>query len=201
MRQFITYSFILGGAVLGYFAFKDSITFAPNIGTLQATAKPVTPSQTTQKVAQNLVTPKVRKDRKHESKHHLANPVAQRPRAGEDEGSSISADEIESISSIYQNQEGQRDSQPGSSLNSPVAELPKARPISPIPGVKVAAWVRSRQDHLNTEVPDPKIGSGMRVFLNCVELKKKGASPLEERECDKVLARKDSVEKPSLHFE
>lgn len=209
MRQYFTYAIIFGGALLGYLSLKDKITFAPNIGTAEdfAKQKQLQNQQLAQNAAkaptQNFVHTKnlSRKETRHESKRHFANPNAQRTRHREDEGSSISADEIESIASIYQDQEGQREQQPESAVSATNNELPKSRPISPIPGVKVAAWVRSNSNHLKTDVPDPRIGAGMRVFVNCVELKKKGASPLEQRECDRVLAKKDTVEKTSNHFE
>lgn len=194
MRQFVTYSVMLIGVTLGYFAIKDSnVTFAPNVGTPETL--PTKARAHSPKNSQNLTTAKYgkRKASKHESKRHFPTPDAQRPRSGEDEGTSISTDEIESLASIYQNQEG-RKSYESESVGSP-EELHESQSRSPIPGVKIAAWVRSNQNRIHTEIPDPKVGSGMRVFLNCVELKKKGMSPVDRQDCAQVLAHKESVSK------
>ena len=62
-------------------------------------------------------------------------------------------------------------------------------------GVPVQAWAQSKQNHLNTEVPDPNAGSGMRFFVGCLEMKKKGAR-FEQKDCQAMIAQStDTISK------
>lgn len=197
MRPLITGFIVLGVAFLGYRALKNSDRFAPNVVAPIPATQPLQSSEKfPTKPTSQLVSKSIRKEKKHESKRLIADPDAQRPRSGKNEGTSISTDEIESLTSIYQSEE-RRIEQPEFAAISEF-ESPKPQSRSPIPGVKIAAWVRSNQDRLPKEVPDPKVGSSLRVFVNCVELRKKGASPLEKGECEKIVASKETVEKVSF---
>jgi len=69
------------------------------------------------------------------------------------------------------------------------SEQPAASPV--IAGVPVAAWVRSHKNEIkNFEVSGPA-PSGIRLFLGCMELKKKASQTVEKENCEKLLA-KDS---------
>lgn len=69
------------------------------------------------------------------------------------------------------------------------SEQSTASPV--IAGVPVAAWVQTQKNKLkDAEVSGPA-PSGLRLFLGCMELRKKASHTVEKENCEKLLA-KDS---------
>lgn len=169
MRRTLVTVSIFGAFLASVYWLKDRVHFAPNIGT------PPLPVQ------KNFTTKGAKHDETRNQRSRSAK--VQRPRTRQDEGASIELDEIESIASIYQDQEvvEQRASVTEEELNS------QAENHTPIPGVKVSAWVSSQKHAVPKDVPDPNVGTGMRYFLNCMEVKKKKLSPLEAKDCDALI--------------
>ena len=188
MRRILATLGILGTFTAGVYWLKDRVSFAPKIGTPVEMHQEVATAPNTQKKFTTTT-----KGEKHEnSAKRSRSTKVQGPRSGENERASDELDEIESLASIYQDQEAQPAQSKRSSVTEPEEVLKdsnsQAASRSPIPGVKVAAWVSSQKNVVPHEVPDPGTGTGMRYFLNCMELKKKGLSPLNAKDCDALIA-------------
>jgi hypothetical protein len=104
---------------------------------------------------------------------------------GQDEGASDDASEIESIASIYQDKGATGRSR---RVKSPILSEEREPKPAVIHGVPIAAWVRSRQDALPEATVPSDSGDGIRVFLQCMELKKEGPEALKERDCERLAA-------------
>lgn len=189
MRRTLASLGIFGIFTAGFITFKDKISFVPNIGKPSDAEAVVTPEPPTlsTKPSNQLVTKGVQ----HENSHRRSRSrKVQRPGARASERASDESDEIESLASIYQDQEAgsEGSSVTAESVPSPdVAERSSQQPSSRIAGVKVAAWLHSKKNAIPTEVPDPSIGTGMRYFLNCMELKKQHLTPLDAKDCDALI--------------
>ncbi len=83
--------------------------------------------------------------------------------------------ESQSLPSIYSSQEAESVGfEPESESVRGNEKVAKSAPKT-LHGVPVRDWILSRRNSLASEPADPRAAEGMRVFLQCVEVKKKGA--------------------------
>jgi hypothetical protein len=117
---------------------------------------------------------------------------------GEDEGAAVDAAEIESLTSIYQGPRrkpsrpaGVKAVQENSKFRSPDKPAKKV-----LYGVPVEDFVLARQDNLPAPVAADTGEASVRVFVQCMELKKDGPEGLAERECARLA--KSHTASPAL---
>jgi hypothetical protein len=124
---------------------------------------------------------------KNESNRHGKTRKAQAHRAFE--GVGRSDDEDQKLPSIYSSQEtGQPESTVDTASNDLTEPAAGSSQVSSW-GVPVRAWIKSRRNQILAQVPNAEDGSGLRLFVGCVELSKKDGSKFNEKECSEMLAR------------
>jgi len=111
---------------------------------------------------------------------------------GQDEGTADYVAEAQELPSIYQEQSPKpvvaasdsgvaaSDAQKNSHRRSPRRKV--------VHGVPVDLWILSKQNSLNVPNEEAPSELGMRVFVQCMELKKKGAEYVGKAECQSLLA-------------
>ncbi len=108
----------------------------------------------------------------------------------QDAGASVDLAEAESLPTIYKEQ----DTKPAApAVKKFATEVPERRPPRKskfLHGVPVEAWILSKQNAVSMPTEEGPSEIGMRVFVQCLELKKKGSQYVGEEECRQLLARR-----------
>ena len=154
----------------------------------------------------------------HEGQSHAKNPES--PHSGEGEGAAVDVTETAQLHSIYEKREA-RQRRTAPAVSAPIVEAadavepfaPLAEPQAPLTaeveenrreeapkvvhGVPVAAWTLSRRDSLPMGPTSPAAPEGVRVFLQCMELKKGGPQSLAQSECQALAYRELKVRENS----
>lgn len=132
----------------------------------------------------------------HDANAHLE-PNIQSQSHGQDARASVDVAAAEELPSIYESQgtgpgvgTGSANAAPSQSVKQPVKAAAR-RKQKVIHGVPVDAWVLSRQNALAGPAAADTAG-GMRVFLQCMELKKKGPEYVGQNQCEELLAKRSS---------
>ena len=107
---------------------------------------------------------------------------------GQSKRSSEPSSEIEGLPSIYQDQEEQRYEPTVDSKNS---DSPKPE-FGAIKGVPIRAWVQNRTALPNAKFTAYPTDEKMRVFVQCMEVKKKGMESVSESDCNGLIAKKEA---------
>jgi hypothetical protein len=126
------------------------------------------------------------------------------PRSGE--GATVAAAEAAGVPSLYEEQTG-RSAEPaelisGSDTNTAAvssqtaATAPEKKKV--LYGVPVQAWLLSRRNALSVPAVGDRPPPGLRVFLQCWEMKKHGPKSLDERECGELAVKGPSADRGSI---
>jgi len=123
----------------------------------------------------------------------------QDPQSEQAQGSPIDAVETEGLPSIYEGT-GVAQARKSSKPN-PVAETSEPKEASragrpAIPGVPVEAFVQYRRKNFTLPEVVGQEPEGLRVFVQCLELKEKGPKYMGVRECEKMLANRPQPHVP-----
>ncbi len=120
---------------------------------------------------------------------------------GSEEGASSSFEQAQSLPSIYQDEEPENsgsavdlENDMSSEGNESAVDKPK-QPI--IYGIPVASWLKHQKNRLapRVELTHP---TGMRLFFNCMEIKKDGAQTLNQRDCKEVAVSREKSKGAAL---
>ena len=103
---------------------------------------------------------------------------------GQAEGASGDGPEAQDLTSIYHQK---RSARPRATVGSE-EKMGGGKTAKVIHGVPVQAWIASREDSLSLSAADAKDDGALRVYLQCLELKKKGPEYIGPKECDSLLA-------------
>jgi len=113
---------------------------------------------------------------------------------GSEEGASSSFEQAQSLPSIYQDEEPELS---GSAVNledeieSVSNENTVKKPKQPVVyGVPVASWLKHNKNRLASKTELQK-STGVRLFFNCLELKKEGTQPLNPKECKEIAVSRE----------
>jgi len=113
---------------------------------------------------------------------------------GSEEGSSSSFEQAESFPSIYQDEEPELSRSAVNleeEIESESNESAVVKPKQPVVyGVPVASWLKHQKNRLASKV-EAKNPTGMRLFFNCMELKKEGTEPLSQRDCKEIAVSRE----------
>lgn len=120
---------------------------------------------------------------------HDQNESQQSKNHGQVEGDAEHVAEAQSLPSIYQEQ-GSGQSAPKSAVKNKSVVSRRSPRKKFLHGVPVEAWVLSRQNTFSVPTEEGPSELGMRVFVQCMELKKKGAEYVGAQECQSLLARR-----------
>ena len=115
-----------------------------------------------------------------------------------EEGAGDAFEQAQSLPSIYQDEEAE---QPGYSvsseeeLESESDETKVSSQTSPaknpvVYGIPVASWLKQQKNRLasKVELSNP---TGMRVFFNCLEIKKQGTETLTQKQCKEIAVSRE----------
>jgi len=104
---------------------------------------------------------------------------------GKDEGSAVDVATSESVPSIYPQESS------GSAVEKAArdGESEAKTTVSHVGGVPVQGWLRSRRNSLPAGVLAPPPSSGLRVFVDCMEIKGIATQPLSQKECGALAIR------------
>lgn len=170
MRDTLITITLLGAVIGGYFYFTDG-RIAPNIGKPAAS----TPSQA-------FVWENQSNGGKNDRRHQKSGRGQGEADFQSGEIDSGDREEIQRITSIYPAQKRSRSAKLG---KSGTAGTRKQRKV--VHGVPLQAFAESQRDRIDFKsVPGPN-KEGLRVYLQCMELREKGTTPLQENECDRLL--------------
>ncbi len=185
MRDTLVAILVICGIVGGFYASRLTETAKPQEIVLEAKNLPSTGNDAiaVQKTSDQRV--EVRRGGKSQkgvrhgkrtNKKHYQQVKAQR----EDEGAANNVVTAESVPSIYSEEQ-----QPSGSaaLNSSNGGVSATTAPKVVHGVPVEGWVRSHRNSLSPATVTDETGEGMRLFVQCVEVKKRGTTPLSERQC------------------
>jgi hypothetical protein len=121
---------------------------------------------------------------------------------GSEEGDSSSFDQAENLPSIYQDEELESS---GFAVNLGEDEVksesnesssqPQKQPV--VYGVPVASWLKHSKNQLPAKVEITN-DTGMRLFINCMEIKKHGTSALTQRECKEIAVSREKSKGAAL---
>jgi hypothetical protein len=169
----------------GYFFLRKNDLLVSHVEVPQVTAQNSGSHKRSSRYASHGAKSKTSQGAKHGEKSNR-DDVEQAANQRQDEGSSDDVAEAEKLSSIYQGKQGD-----GSAVTADNGVAENREGIRPtvVHGVPVDAYVLSRKDAINTSGMPQDTPQGLRVFLQCMELKKEGASPLDEKNCHSLAFR------------
>lgn len=117
------------------------------------------------------------------------------------EGASSSFEQAQSLPSIYQDKELEPT---GSAVNlgeeistESDENLNEAQKQPVVYGVPVASWLKHAQNQLPHRI-DLKQPEGMRLFFNCMEIKKGGTQALSQKECKEIAVSREKSKGAAL---
>jgi hypothetical protein len=203
MRETIIFILIAGAALSGYLYFKKDTQLVQL--EVQSKNQHIARSDQPRRFSK-LKSARTKGDQHNERKSHRERVSAK----GKDEGAPGDYSTSKGIPSIYQEaapgyQLGQRQQQPVEQRPDAVSEevsqeLVQSQPAKTLHGVPVQAWLRSHQNSLPAGPnADPRLASGVRVFVGCVEVNNH-MTALEKKECEKVLAAKRARDDSQFRF-
>ena len=165
MRESLIAILVLLAVMGGYYHLKKlGLTFVPKLAPAEKSS-----------LAQPMSLTKGKKNDKA-STHEHARPHSNSRKS---QGSTNEADETENFPSLYSTSEESGERR---------VENKGKTERSIIKGVPVQGWIDSQRFSLSSLSEPAPSETGMRVFLQCIELKKKGAEYLKERDCQSLLA-------------
>ncbi len=180
MRETIPYIVLLGALTTGYVAIKNRNATTSTEAQQNVLATYPKPTSIIYKKTKPHY---VSKGVKHEGRSSITASNTQSTSSRKNEELADATTEIESLTSIYENHKGRHRESVKTKLDL------SAQPKSPIHGVKVAAWIASKENQVPTTIADPTLGDGLRVFFNCMELKKQGPKVLNDHDCEAIASR------------
>jgi hypothetical protein len=114
--------------------------------------------------------------------------AAQDRRENEDGAGNLA--EASHLPSIYQEQEPEPESDPAGRVNDPESSGKAGKKAAKVVhGVPVQAYVLAQKDKVSTGTVPAEAPSGIRVFLQCMELKNHGPESLDQRDCQHLAFR------------
>lgn len=188
MRDTFLGLLLLAGMVGAYAYFQKSDLGKPKLGSA--------PSARATHAANSKrgVNPQHGKGR-HEGTNPFESKRAETLQPGE--GDSVASTEAEGgLPSLYEDEErsGPAESSAAVTSGEPVRRPRRATKV--VHGVPVDTMARARRDKLPLPAVTADSGSGLRVFFQCLELKRQGTEALTERECSRLVARQPIVADP-----
>jgi len=186
MRDTFIGVLFLVGMICGYLYLRDTASLVPSGMSMPlAQAKKSVQGKSKSKINQSKTGVR---HAKSSNRHQHQQSKTHR----EDEGSTNHVAEAEELPSIYQEQSPKpgvaaSDSGVAASDSQNISNRrPPRRKV--VHGVPVDLWVLSKRNSLNVPNEDAPSELGMRVFVQCMELKKKGAEYVGKTECQSLLA-------------
>lgn len=181
MRDTMIALLVLGSLIGAYFYFQDSISFGPHVGT---------PSSISQNNLEKQVLNSDPKRIQTQGVHDEGTDQGYSEQSAEfreGEAPSIEVAESKGLYSIYKGKSKKRLEQQDEPSEHPVKAASAKEKV--VHGVPLQAWVRSQKNKILLPAVTADTGNGLRVFLQCLELKQKGPEYLERGECKALLVR------------
>lgn len=194
MRDTVIAIMVLLGATGIYFGVKH---YQKNGQVLQLSSKSNHPSTSSRKkLSRNSKSKPLHQGEHNESASHRSRQQVESDieSIGSEEGGSSSFEQAESLPSIYQDEESELS---GSAVDleekieSESHESTADKPKQPVVyGVPVASWLKHNKNRLASKV-ELKNPSGVRLFINCMEIKKEGTQALTQRDCKQIAVSRE----------
>jgi len=172
MRDTLVAVLFIAGLAGGYFFMRDTASLSPKLSAQAASQKFTQQRKTGVRHDQSA-----NRDESQQSQNYR-----------QDEGDAGQIAEAQSLPSIYQEQSAGQSAQPTVKSKKIAASRRPPRKGKVLHGVPVEAWVLSRQNTFSVPTEEGPSELGMRVFVQCMELKKKGAEYVGQNECQSLLA-------------
>lgn len=172
---------LIGGVVGGYFYLTDG-QLAPEVGRPSVEAR--------KDFVWKNVGPGTKHGRKggRYGKGSDSSHADQAQGFGAGEGIAGNDSEIEGLTSIYPVKKRAGESRSAKvAANGKSARAAKKRKV--VHGVAVEAWAAAQQNRIALHGKPQAPPKGLRVFLQCMELKKQGPEALNQRQCESLLVR------------
>ena len=201
MRDTLIGLVMLVVAAGGYLALKKMGPTGPMASPVLA-SKPVTSATQTSRRQKPAI-----EGARHGKKSHRDDDTSQIADSGQDEGASGDASQTASFTSIYQEPEN---TEPRSAVansetfskdssgtkSSSKKHLKTASQKKVLHGVPVQAYVNLMKNNLSLREVPQNSDLGMRVFVQCMEIKRRGPEYVGPRDCEALLVKKEG--RPSV---
>jgi len=186
VRDTIITVLILGGLVSGYMYYTEGGIIGPQVGT-PFQGSTTLPNIEADKGMDAYVNASQGVQNDYESDQGNFDQDAD---STEDEGSADQVAKSKSLYSIYKRKKESRITQPSDRHQK--SNHQKKSKSKVVHGVPVEDWVLAQQDNILLPAVSPNAEDGLRVFFQCLEIKRKGPEYLEKNECKALLVRRST---------